>query len=764
MKGIARTDDQRAADYEAVVLAFSHLSNAVISDLAPKGALTTAAETGAVLLQLDAAAVYLCEETTKAIELAATYQLELPSKKTYVPGESAVRKCIDTGAPVAVVDVAADKHKGMPALAKHGIASVLCVPLKVGEKCLGVLMGASNTQRKFTTSDVEVLAAIASQAAFAAWKSKLPSDVVPGQDGASISTSDIELIELANRKIQELAIINKVSEGVISTLDLNQLLDLALDQCLFAVGATVGSIMLLDEEAGTLTIKAAKGLPQEVVEIASTRVGEGIAGWVAEHGQPVLVHDARKDPRFRMYRYRDDITSAMSVPLKARGRVIGVLNANTVEKGRRFGPREVEFLSTIANQVAMAIDNAQLYDRLSRRSAELASLLQISEAITSILDLRQVVTLLSQKFMAMTHVEACVILGYDAETDRFRYLDGQGLTNRKRKSAYLELSLPVATLSISSGNPVMVGLDPKSDCFSEIAQVEGYSTAACIPLTASGRKVGAVALFSCHKKPFSEADIQTLGALGGLAGVAVHNALVYQHTYDIARSLQFKLVPTVPLTAEGLDIGHRFLPAREVGGDYYDIINVAPGRVGVVIADVAGNSVPAAIYTSMGKHVLRAYAVEDNAPADVITRTNRLVCEETTPEVFISLFYGVFDAGERVFRYSCAGHEPPILYRPDGSVERLRADGLLVGINPNIEFEEKEVKLEPGSILALFTDGLTDSPAARGKFGVDDVAAIIAEGALKPAQELADNIYTRLMEIAGKGTQDDVALVVLKVL
>lgn len=764
MRGIARADGLPSGDYEAVVLAFSRLSHAVVAEQSADGALKVAAETGTVLLQADSGAACLLDPALGTVEVVATFQMTLPKRKSPVPAEAVVRQCVETGSPIVIANVSSDCRKGLAPLAKQGVVSILCVPLKVRESRMGALIAMSKTEREFTPSDTDILSAIADQAAFVTWKSEYGCDLLPGAGSNAMSASEVELIELANRKIQELSIVNKISEAVISTLDLAQLLSLALDQCLIAVSANVGSIMLVDDSGKKLAIETAKGLSPDVIRSAAVNVGEGIAGWVAQHGQPVLVHDARNDARFQMHAYRDGITSAMSVPLKARGRVIGVLNASTIAPGQRFGPREVEFLSVIANQVAMAIDNAQLYERLNRRSQELASLLHISEAITSTLELREVLALLAARFREMAQVDASALLVFDADTDRFRCLDGQGLTKRSRKSAYLELSMPIATQTLQSGAPVSGELQPDSPLASEVATAEGFSSAVCVPLTAAGRIVGVVALFSRQRRAFAAAELSMLNTLGGLAGVAVHNALIYQHKYEIARSLQFQLVPKVPLEADGLETGHKFLPAREVGGDYYDLIKVAPGQVGVVIADVAGNSVPAAMYTSMGKHVLRAYALEQHSPGQVLKRLNRIAFEDTHPEVFISVFYGLFDARNRIFRYACAGHEPALLYRPDGSFESLRADGLLVGISPHIEFEEKEVHLDSGSILVLYTDGLVDSPAVRGKFGVEEIKEIVTANALKTAQELADNIYTRLMEVAGSRVQDDVALVVLKVL
>jgi GAF domain-containing protein len=760
MKGIARSGGEPALGYEAVVLAFSRLSHAVITDQPAGRALATAAETAAQLLGAESAVVYLTREPLGEVYVAAAHALDVSTGQGTLPGVEMVRECITSSRAVVLSSLVGERQKGIAALAKLGVASAICVPLMAADHTVGALAVMSTVSRSFSAGEIDLLSAIGDQAALAAWRAH--GDPTRVNDAGTLSVG--ELMDLAEQRIRELSIVNRVSEAVISTLDLAKLLTLALDECLTAVGATVGSIMLLDEDSGTLSIKASKNIDSDVVKKVSVKVGEGISGWVAEHGQPVLVQDARRDPRFQMNRYRDDISSAMSVPLKARGRVIGVLNASTVVTGRRYGPREIEFLTTVANQAAMAIDNARLYVGLEHRSKELAGLLNISEAITSTLDLREVVSLLSSRFLAMAKVDVSALLVFDADNARFRCLDGQGLSIKSKKGMYLELSRSIAKLVLESGEPVVADVSEGSELASEVSVAAQLSCGVGVPLVAAGRLVGVVTLFSGERKAFSDGELVTLTALGKLAGVAVHNALIYQHKYEIARSLQFQLVPNVPLKAEGLEIGHKFSPAREVGGDYYDLIRVLPGKVGVVIADVAGNSVPAAMYTSMGKNVLLAYAVDNESPSDVLRRLNRIACQQTQAEVFISLFYGVFDAATRTFRYACAGHEPPILLHPDGSFEKLYADGLLVGISDAVGYEEKSVVLEQGAVLVMFTDGLVDSPAVRGKFGVNEIVEIVSSNMLKPSQELADNIYETLMETAGSRVQDDVALVVLKVL
>jgi|GEM_PF-604092 len=763
MKGIARADGQQSAGYEAMVLAFSRLSQAVVADLPPEGVLPAVAETGAILLQADAGAAFIYNQDTDTLELAATYNFEPHPKRAPLPAEAIVRDCIKLGRSVIVTNTTNDRRKGMAALSKNGLLSVLCVPLKAAGHCVGVLAAMSSTLRAFSPSDIAVLDAVADQASLAVLRSRITGRKTFQDSDEATNRTNIELINLANRKIQELSIVNRVSEAVTSTLDLSRVLDHALDECLNAMNANVGSIMLLDEEGKRLSIRVARGLERKIVDSASVAIGEGIAGWVAEQGQPVLVHDAQSDPRFKIQAPRNDISSAMSVPLKARNSVIGVLNISTTEQGRRFGPRDVEFLSTIANHVAMAIENARLFDRLDRRSNELALLLKISEAITSSLALKDVLSALSESFNAMAQVDAVAVLVYDPETHRFRCIDGVGMTKHTRITAYLEAAKAAGEKVMERGSPLLAEIMPDTIYWNEIASTEGFKALLAVPLIASGRFVGAAVLFSRAGDAFNLTEMRTFEVLGELAGVAVRNAMVFQHQYDIARTFTREMTPKIPAKIQGIEIGHRFLPAKDIGGDYYDFIEAGQEGIGIVIADVAGNSVPAAMYTSMGRHVLRAYARDGYSPAEVLRKLNRVVCEEAHPEIFISMFYGVLDTEDKAFRYACAGHEPPILFRNNGKVERLCAPGVLVGITPEAGYEEKSVDLDSGDIILFFTDGLFESQESRGCPGIKDIEEVVRTGFLKPAQEIADNLFERLEETAGSRAADDVALVVLRI-
>jgi sigma-B regulation protein RsbU (phosphoserine phosphatase) len=167
----------------------------------------------------------------------------------------------------------------------------------------------------------------------------------------------------------------------------------------------------------------------------------------------------------------------------------------------------------------------------------------------------------------------------------------------------------------------------------------------------------------------------------------------------------------------------------------------------------------------MGKHVLRAYARDNASPATVLTRVNRVVYEDTPSDMFISMFYGIFDLKAKTLRYAMAGHEPPIFYRPSTNRCRLlECPGILIGILPDSDFAERKISLASGDIISFYTDGLTGAVVNKKMFGREPVEEEMRKGALKPSQQIADNINARLVTFAGGSVSDDVAIVTIKIL
>ncbi len=462
--------------------------------------------------------------------------------------------------------------------------------------------------------------------------------------------------------------------------------------------------------------------------------------------------------------FRDDITSAASVPLKNKGEVIGVLNVNAVTSGKTFDERDLQLLGMIANQMASAIEKARLHARVNRRTLQLDSLLQITKTVSSTLNLEEVLHRLSSEIMRLFQLDVCVLILFDDLSGRLRLGHGTGL-KRRRRYEYYDLAAPIASRIKETGKKVVVrDIRSSPRLKSRVSDSEELLSALGIPLRNQGQVIGAVAGFCRTKRSMSKSQRDIMLALGDIAGVAISNARIYRQKYRIATLLQHKLSTTNIPECDGLEIGHTFLPAREVGGDYYDFIRLGDGKLGIVVADVAGNDVDAAEYTSMGKHVMRSYAKDGASPSVVCRKTNCLLCDDTQAETFISLFYGVLDTNSRMLKMTTAGCEPALVYKAgDESVTPLRTEGVLLGIDPNAKFREKHLQLEKGDVILLHTDGLSEAALGRQRMGTEPVKEVLLKNAHLGAQSIANSIHDLLLQYVHGRVIDDVAIVVVKV-
>lgn len=752
LKGIAKVGGgDLPEDRHGIVVALSNLSK-ILGESEADSAFSVVAETTATLLRVPKAIIFLKRDGDALTVVGSAGVADEPALV------SAARKIAGDGisgnGPIILSNVSADTSASASDLSRTGVASVICVPLRVGRANIGAIIAMSDVVRAFSPSDIELLHVVASQTALKAWRGEPEPK----------AESQAELIRLAQRKIQELSLINQISGAVSSTLDLDKLLDIALEHSMLAVGADTGSLMLVNEETNRLEIAASRGLAQRYVEKTSQEIGTSVAGWVAKHGESVLVSNAHADSRFQMPFFRDDITSAASVPLRSKNAVIGVLNVSTTHADRRFDERDLQLLGTVANELAVAIDNARLYARVNRRTKQLDSLLGISKTVTSTLNLDELLHRLTDEITKFFGLDACVLMLLDDLSGRLRLGYGTGLKTR-RKYAYFDLASPLAAQVGKTSKKLLVRDMRNSKHYAtDISEREALRSAICLPLKNAGILVGVAVGFTKEVRDFPRSQREIMRPLGELAGVAIRNARVYRQKYKIAEILTQRLMPSSVPHIEGLDIGHKFMPAHEVGGDYYDFLRVGVGKVGIVVADVSGHDVEAAEYTSMGKHVLRAYAKEHASPAHVLSNTNDLICEDTRAEVFISAFYGVLDLEAKKLRYANAGCERPIHFRPgDGKVSQLDADGILLGIRAGARFVDREIDLRPGDVIAMFTDGLTEAGADKLRFGTERVIAALAASAQLGAQQIADSISDALIEFVHGRVTDDVAIVVVKV-
>ncbi len=229
----------------------------------------------------------------------------------------------------------------------------------------------------------------------------------------------------------------------------------------------------------------------------------------------------------------------------------------------------------------------------------------------------------------------------------------------------------------------------------------------------------------------------------------------------VATTIQQNFLPRELPDLPGWEVSAYYRPAREVGGDFYDFIELPEGRIGVVIGDVTDKGVPAAMVMAATRSVLRASAQRVVSPGAVLERVNELMCPDMPAKMFVTCLYGVLEPATGRFRFANAGHNLPYVRTGSGSAE-LRATGMPIGLLPGIIYEETEAQLEPGETMLLHSDGVAEAHGPAGDmFGFPQLQDVV--GSRSGRGEVIDRVLTELGRFTGSGweQEDDITLVAL---
>ena len=234
----------------------------------------------------------------------------------------------------------------------------------------------------------------------------------------------------------------------------------------------------------------------------------------------------------------------------------------------------------------------------------------------------------------------------------------------------------------------------------------------------------------------------------------------------VAKNVQMSVLPAVPPPSEYYDLYAQMTPAREIGGDFYDYFTLEDQRLGLVIADVSGKGVPAALFTLVSRALLKSAARNHASPARCLVEVNELLAQENDACMFVTLFYGVLDLNTGKLRYSNGGHNPPRIVRGAGGevVAVPQTGNLALGIIPEHEFNEKEIQLELGDSLFLYTDGITEAcNATEDEFGEDRLDSQLSAKRFSAMGDLVDVVVRAVEEFAvGMEQFDDMTCLALR--
>lgn len=233
----------------------------------------------------------------------------------------------------------------------------------------------------------------------------------------------------------------------------------------------------------------------------------------------------------------------------------------------------------------------------------------------------------------------------------------------------------------------------------------------------------------------------------------------------IAQEIQQSFLPDAVPRLQGFDLAATSLPAKEVGGDFYDFISITEGRTGLVIADVSGKSVPAALFMVLSRAMVRASASGERTAEEVAKIANDLIAADSKSGMFVTLFYAILDQEARTLRYVNAGHNPPLVLSGDtGDLTLLKTRGIAMGVMEDAEMEERKIKLSEGDVVVFYTDGVTEAvDYGLDQFGVERLVEIVRFNRHLSAADLVEKITGAVLAFSeGEPQFDDITLMVLK--
>jgi sigma-B regulation protein RsbU (phosphoserine phosphatase) len=295
------------------------------------------------------------------------------------------------------------------------------------------------------------------------------------------------------------------------------------------------------------------------------------------------------------------------------------------------------------------------------------------------------------------------------------------------------------------------------------------------PIISNEEVIGVFDLESDELNAYSKDDLEVLMLLASQVAIIIEKVMLHeqliekqrlQAQLEIARQVQLELLPPRDPKLEGFDISAYNFPTEEVSGDYYDWVRIYEDQIGIVIADVSGKGVPAALLMAFLRASLRAASHIGYAPHISMSKVNYLLWESIERNQFVTAFYGILDATNRTLAYSNAGHNPPVLIDANGEAQFEERGGVPLGMFRDSRYYEYYETIEPGQILVLYTDGVTEATNPAGEeYGRDRLVTAIRQSRELSAREMIDFLHRDLMDWTdGRGATDDVTFFIVKAL
>ena len=446
-----------------------------------------------------------------------------------------------------------------------------------------------------------------------------------------------------------------------------------------------------------------------------------------------------------------------------------------------FTKRQEEVGSFMANYISHLIHNDNLVqnlesysDRLQKMLNEMGTLHEITHALESTQNLDSLLEYIMQKSQNVMRAEAASLMLVVPDTNELEFKVVLGPKAKEVKPFRLPIGKGISGWVAESGESVLIPdaysdsrFDPSFD------KRSGFKTKSmlCVPMIHHSNTVGVMTVINrLDGHPFNEDDKILFTIFASQAALAIENArLLYaalekerlDKELQLASEIQRLLIPQIIEQPSFMEIAAEYIPCKEVGGDFYDIIKLDENRIIFVVADVSGKGIPGAMVVSNMQATLRAYLEYGTDLLPIVAKLNEAIIRQTTPDRYITFFIGLYDHSISSFSYINAGHNPPIMVKGDGTIKELRTGGVFIGYVP-WDYENETISFSPGDTLVMYTDGLIEAMNVKEEeFEFSRLIKTLQENITHTSQQLKEKIIQRVKQHIGSNPlSDDFTLVI----
>ena len=567
----------------------------------------------------------------------------------------------------------------------------------------------------------------------------------------------------------------ELGREVTSVLDLDELLAKIPQLIARLTRFSAFSVYLLEGEREELRIAYSVGYPEEVARTVRLRLGQGVVGTAVQEGRPILVNDIREEPRY--VGPLRNMLAQLAVPMRRKGKVIGALNLLSETEGA-FTLQDEALLRQFAAHVAVAIENARLFESEHQYVATLETLAEIGREMSSILDLDQLLTRIASLTKRLIDYRTFGILLLNEQSRELEMKLAVSYGKGAEKQ-HMKLGEGLVGWAALHKEPVLVAdvsTDPRY-----VNLVEDARSELVIPMLIKDRCIGVFDLESPELNAFTKEHKELLTLLASQAAIAIDNARLYEEVRQneeriekelrFAKRVQMALLPTeLPKGLRGVDVAGRFEPATELGGDIHDYLAPDNNTLVVAVGDVSGKGAPAALYGAFAAELVRSrtmrrrFAPDRFSVSGVLQAMNTILHERQLEEYFCTLCYAFFDFKAHTATLSNSGLPYPIHCTHD-ECRQIELPGVPLGSFPGVTYDEVTLPLHKGDLFVFCSDGILEAMNEEDEeFGPRRLCDVVREYRQQTARAIVDAIYDAVAAFQrGTPPHDDMTAVAVKI-